>query len=136
MYKDDIKKIDDHIKNTVNTGYSMKDVQHLGGAAALKEELEKKCMGEACKFKNELAPIVAMINPEMTEMQIEMAEDRLHAMKQKIEMIQDSGQKAEAQKWLDKSMKELEKCEDGHKKSEKESKEHDMKKADSANASK
>lgn len=113
MYREDVKSLDNHIKNTVNTGYGMKDVQHLGGAASLKKELEEKCMGEACKFKNDLAPIIGMINDDMTDLQVEMVEDRLHAMRQKVDMITDAGQKAEAQKWYGKAMKEFEAIEHG-----------------------
>lgn len=116
MYRDDIKKLNDHITTNVNTGYGMKDVQHLGGASSLKKELEEKCMGEACKFKNELAPIVAMIHDDMTDLQKEMVEDRLHSYEQKLDMITDAGQKAEAKKWYDKAHKAFEDVEHGAKK--------------------
>lgn len=116
MYREDIKKLDDHMKNVVNTGYSMKDVGHLGGVASLKKDLEEKCMGEACKYKNELATVVAMINPDMTELQMEMVEDRLHAHEQKLEMITDAGQKAEAKKWYEKAKKAFEDVEHAGKK--------------------
>lgn len=112
MYRDDVKKLNDHLENTVNTGYKIgKDTEHLGGVAALKKELEEKCMGEACKYKNELAPVIAMINPNMTPLQMEMVEDRLHAHEQKLDMITDAGQKAEAKKWYEKAHKAYEEIE-------------------------
>lgn len=111
MYRDDIKKLNDHMTNVVNTGYSMKDANHLGGVASLKKELEEKCMGEACKFKNEMLPIVAMINPDMTDLQMSTVEDALHHHKEKLDMIQDAGQKAEAQKAYDNVRKAFEEVE-------------------------
>lgn len=115
MYRDDIKKLDKTLEANLQTGYGMKDVGHMSDMAVLSEKLKEKCMGEACKFKNDLAQVVAMINPDMTPLQMEMVEDRLHAHQQKIEMISDAGQKAEAQKWYNKAHKAFEEIEHGKK---------------------